>query len=63
MNTWLDSLSLTQLPGKSNSQNARHIVQLMICIDEGCAKKKKKTNNPLKNSDKMYHKSCASSHP
>ena len=34
----------------------------MICIDKGCAKRKRE-NNQLKNSDKMYHKSFASGHP
>ena len=34
----------------------------MIRIDKGWSKKKRK-NNQLKNSDKMSHKSCASSHP
>ena len=41
------------------------MVQFMACIDKGRAKKKekKKINNQLKNSETMYHKSCASGHP
>ena len=42
----------------------RHIVQFVTRIDKGRAKKKeKKKNNRLKNSETMYHKSCASGHP